>query len=151
MCFRNKGIGSGRDFISGGFRNSAGEAYTSRYTYFSNLVARTRLLYLLAEVSFLDSRGWLERRSPKNQALQFFLYFIVFLPLSTAQAPPMGVLSLTSGALGVHECSQALTLSFSSQHDFSLPNKAPPPPRVRATPIFMLYGRGTIHLYTKYR
>ena len=38
------GIGSGRDFISGCFRNSAGEAYRSRYTYFFNLVARTRLL-----------------------------------------------------------------------------------------------------------
>ena len=37
-------MGSGRDFISGCFRNSAGEAYRSRYTNFSNLVARTRLL-----------------------------------------------------------------------------------------------------------
>ena len=41
-CFRT-GIGSGRGFISGCFRNSAGEAYRLRYTYFSNLVARTRL------------------------------------------------------------------------------------------------------------
>ena len=40
MCFRNKGRGSGRGFISGCFRNSVGEAYRSRYT---NLVARTRL------------------------------------------------------------------------------------------------------------
>ena len=46
MCFRNKGrgIGSGRDFISGCFRNSAGKAYRSRYTYFSNLVARMSIL-----------------------------------------------------------------------------------------------------------
>ena len=34
----------GQGFISGCFRNSAGEAYRSRYAYFSNLVARTRLL-----------------------------------------------------------------------------------------------------------
>ena len=40
-CFRT-GIGSRRGFISG-FRNSVGEAYRSQYTYFSNLVARTRL------------------------------------------------------------------------------------------------------------
>ena len=33
----------GRDFISTCFRNSAGEVYRSWYTYFSNLVARTRL------------------------------------------------------------------------------------------------------------
>ena len=37
------GLGSGRDFISGCFRNSVGKAYRSRYTYFSNLVARTML------------------------------------------------------------------------------------------------------------
>ena len=41
-CFRT-GIGSRRDFISSCFRNSAGEAYRSLYTYFSDLVARTRL------------------------------------------------------------------------------------------------------------
>ena len=37
------GIGSRRDFIFSCFRNSAGEAYRSRYTYFSNLFARMRL------------------------------------------------------------------------------------------------------------
>ena len=46
------GIGSGRDFISGCFRNSAGEAYRSRYTYFSNLVARTRLRWTRFRVNY---------------------------------------------------------------------------------------------------
>ena len=45
------GIGSGRDFISCCFRNSAGEAYRLQYTYFSNLVARTRLPPLAAPQS----------------------------------------------------------------------------------------------------
>ena len=39
-CFRT-GIGLRRDFISSCFRNSVGEAYRLRYTYFSDLVART--------------------------------------------------------------------------------------------------------------
>ena len=40
------GIGSGRDFISGCFRNNAGGGgYRSRYTYFSNLVAKTKVSF----------------------------------------------------------------------------------------------------------
>ena len=42
--YSSPSIGLGRDFISGCFRNSAGEVYRSRYTYFSNLVARMRVL-----------------------------------------------------------------------------------------------------------
>ena len=39
--FQKQGLG--RDFISGCYRNSVGKAYRARYTYSSNLVARTRL------------------------------------------------------------------------------------------------------------
>ena len=65
---QGQGIGLGRDFISGCFRNSAGEAYRSRYTYYFIEILRNRRRFRLTIMSLTL------RRSAMKYSIQNTIY-----------------------------------------------------------------------------